>query len=766
MFRISKSDDHIERCDPEDETTSETSSPEGSGGAVAASALRWLTGSKKHDERSDVSDESSQATAQADRSETDDLEHPLDLTAPLDPDAPQGNDDEKILRTQAPTSPSTAVVKVQTMNGGGLPFDLYDIDDDIGDFDDIGTIEDVAQPRPIEKTPFFPSIDLDDISSPDELDASLPLAVNLAEADEFVPSLAPPYADEIAETDQPAEVDLTGSSFDPLTDQPSADQPPDAEARSDACDEQALAHKLDEAPITALDTSLALQPIPELQTEPRPPLKKPSKPMGSEGAPSQAFGDEDADDMAGTALADLPTERLTPIEHLSPIERLFDDDVDLDTDLLAADIPAGDTPGIERLEIEALDMASADQTDDHITNDWHAHLAHVLGGERDMEEAARSDLELADQAPLDPATDVPSADRNDDPSVMLPLSKTLARLATASEPEDDDLLLSPLLTQTPRQNTYVGQPPSTLPADTSDLSAEQLSLGIIANVPRLRRFAAVQIGDELVADQLVQSTIETVLGDPSALQPASDLGLALITLLYQRRQEMLGDPTAPQRSPEAARAFEIALCRGLAGADQFEIHQFAQAINRLDERDRELLVLVALENLTYNQIADMIQISTERVMTMVASARINLRQTLAADESAGSAVNGTHAQEIEIHGYLDGELDGRHMADVDALVEHDEDAANRLLHYGIQGDLIRRLYAPLLNRPISGKMLGALSAAAKPAARWGFRFGPRKALIAGAFLLALGAIAAWPHISPLLNGVISDAMAISSAAIH
>ena len=160
--------------------------------------------------------------------------------------------------------------------------------------------------------------------------------------------------------------------------------------------------------------------------------------------------------------------------------------------------------------------------------------------------------------------------------------------------------------------------------------------------------------------------------------------------------------------------------------------------------------LVSLENFTYDQVAEIVRIPIERVMATVSGARMRLRQTLAADEAAAAArrpvIDGPHPREIEIHGYLDGELDSHHMAEVDALVEQDEDAADRLLHYGIQGDLIRRLYAPLLNRPIPGAMLETFGEAAKASQqRRVFPFGPRKALIAGAVALALGTAAAWLH---------------------
>jgi|GEM_PF-5882351 len=405
------------------------------------------------------------------------------------------------------------------------------------------------------------------------------------------------------------------------------------------------------------------------------------------------------------------------------------------------------SPKTDQTDDHAPDAEQEDQAGEAINEDWHAHLAGVVEGnngqkkERPATSASRrqSDGKRAEAPPPPPSPK---------PSVSSPSAKELEL--------DDDVPIPPLLTKTIRKTTDAGPSPSSLPASVTDLLPQHLSVGIVANVPRLRRFAAARIGDELEADRLVQLTAERALSDPAALQPAHDLGFALITLLCQQRQEMLNDSSTWPRTPEETHAFETSVCRTLAGADQFEIHQFARAMNGLEERDRVLLVSTALENLSYQQIADIIGTPVEHVMMEVAKARMRLRQMLVVDETyhvngEALSVGAPHTQEIEIHGYLDGELASDHMADIDALVEEDEDAADLLLHYGIQGDLIRRLYAPLLNRPIPAVMLDTLATAAKPS-RWGFRFMPRRALRASAFIIALGGLLA--NVSEFLSAMI------------
>ena len=847
MFRNSKSANTLESQEAEDGTVDCQSASGSYGEHVASSALRWFRGSNKTEEPpSDDRHALNGAYPDSDHDETVDLTDDLELAEPLDPtildEGPGDGSDPG--PQEEPVAFGVDDSEPDFTNAASVSsFEFYDYEDDIDDFDDLGDLDGVTPPEPLEKTSILAEVDLDDISSPEDLDDSVTLPVDFDPTSirPRAPGKATIAADhpvihEEAETNEPAKSDIVEwpepAVLDPAMPsqieaptveapsyQPVMDVPLEAPSRKEPLVAQPLRIEPEAQPITPLDPSLALQPIPELQTDCGPALPS-SERSGAFASPAEKDGidppemlldeairhdlhfsgtggddiEQDVDDSGLMELGidslelDASDDEVVQVEDDHDVENLANND---DIGELAQDI---DDLAIAGLEDESLELDAPGEVDDRSGDDWHARLADVLGGFDDHEgssslpepetEKARPWLHEIDEPPASrgratrgPATRNPAA-RSDETSLVLPLSKTLSRLAMSSEPEetsdasrekDDDVLVPPALLAgvTARQKTSEGQPPSTLPADSADLSPEQLSYGIIANLPRLRRFAAVRIGDELVADRLVQSTVETALADPAALEPTSDLGLALIMLSHRLRQDMLADPAAPIDMPESARAFESAVCRGLAGADQFEIRQFARAINALDEDDRGLLVLVALENFSYDQIASMLRMPTERIMARISGARMRLRQVLASDESGmttrTSASSRPHAQEIEIHGYLDGELDGHHMADIDALVEYDDDAADRLLHYGIQGDLIRRLYAPLLNRPIPGPMLDAVSTAARPARR-GFRFGSRRALIAGAVVIVLCGSAVWPYIAPKLSNLVSDAMAISQVA--
>lgn len=69
---------------------------------------------------------------------------------------------------------------------------------------------------------------------------------------------------------------------------------------------------------------------------------------------------------------------------------------------------------------------------------------------------------------------------------------------------------------------------------------------------------------------------------------------------------------------------------------------------------------------------------------------------------------GREIEEAEFHGYLDGELTEQRVDDVEAYLERERKAAERIVHYGMQGDLVRRLYSPLICRPMPPAIAGRL----------------------------------------------------------
>ncbi len=152
---------------------------------------------------------------------------------------------------------------------------------------------------------------------------------------------------------------------------------------------------------------------------------------------------------------------------------------------------------------------------------------------------------------------------------------------------------------------------------------------IIAEAPRLRRFAVAMMGDERAADHLVQEALTEALAHPVNLPADQDLGVSLMMIVYRRRRQALEQQDQPQ-APSMTPGFEGLLFQRLPGADRDEIREFAEAIGSIAEEDRAILLLIALENLDYRDIAAVVELPVGRIMPRIARARELLQQALKA----------------------------------------------------------------------------------------------------------------------------------------
>jgi len=152
---------------------------------------------------------------------------------------------------------------------------------------------------------------------------------------------------------------------------------------------------------------------------------------------------------------------------------------------------------------------------------------------------------------------------------------------------------------------------------------------LVAEAPRLRRFAAAMIGDEGSADLLVQQTLQQAFNEPGELSGDRDQCVSLLMILYRLRAEIVKSQKSAQ--PAMSQSFGDLLYQRLQGADVDEIREFADAIGRLEEEDRAILLLISLENLDYRDIATIIKVPAGRVMAKVAHAREQLSLALDAN---------------------------------------------------------------------------------------------------------------------------------------
>jgi RNA polymerase sigma-70 factor (ECF subfamily) len=143
-------------------------------------------------------------------------------------------------------------------------------------------------------------------------------------------------------------------------------------------------------------------------------------------------------------------------------------------------------------------------------------------------------------------------------------------------------------------------------------------------IPALRRYAWALLRDREAADDLVQDTLERAISRWSQRRREGDLRAWLFTIqrnlflngVRQRKtrgtqvgEEALNDVQAPGTSPET----HTGLRDILVGLDS------------LSEEQRSLLLLVGVEDLSYEQAAQVLGIPLGTVMSRLSRARARLR---------------------------------------------------------------------------------------------------------------------------------------------
>ncbi len=163
---------------------------------------------------------------------------------------------------------------------------------------------------------------------------------------------------------------------------------------------------------------------------------------------------------------------------------------------------------------------------------------------------------------------------------------------------------------------------------------------LIAAIPRLRRYARVLTGDATRADDLVQETLARGWEKRRLWAAGTDLRAWLFTIMH--------NVFVNQRTMAARDAQNVSLDGdGEGGAAwqvpvrapqqaHVELLEVLRELSRLPPEQREVLVLAAVEELRYEEIAAVLAIPVGTVMSRLSRAREKLRR--AASEPSGDTV--------------------------------------------------------------------------------------------------------------------------------
>jgi len=140
-------------------------------------------------------------------------------------------------------------------------------------------------------------------------------------------------------------------------------------------------------------------------------------------------------------------------------------------------------------------------------------------------------------------------------------------------------------------------------------------------IPRLRRYARALVGDRATADDLVQDTLERAWAKLHLYRRGTDLRAWLFTVMHNvhvnRVRASRPTDTLEDEMPE--------LAQRASQGDALLVRDLDRGIARLPAEQRAVLLLVTLEEMSYEQVARTLGIPIGTVMSRLSRAREKLR---------------------------------------------------------------------------------------------------------------------------------------------
>lgn len=156
-------------------------------------------------------------------------------------------------------------------------------------------------------------------------------------------------------------------------------------------------------------------------------------------------------------------------------------------------------------------------------------------------------------------------------------------------------------------------------------------MDFVGHLPRLRRYARALTGDRHRADDLVQDTVERALRKTLLFRPGTRLDTWLLAIMHNL---FINQLQAAQRQAETALDELPIEPRSPIDPQQIvEVLDIETALAQLPVEQRAVLLLVALEEHSYEDTAAILGIPVGTVMSRLARARERLRSALAGEAS-------------------------------------------------------------------------------------------------------------------------------------
>ena len=153
------------------------------------------------------------------------------------------------------------------------------------------------------------------------------------------------------------------------------------------------------------------------------------------------------------------------------------------------------------------------------------------------------------------------------------------------------------------------------------------------HIPRLRRYARALTGERVAADDLVQDTLERALSRFHLWRRGSDLRAWLFTIMHNI---FINQVRSRMRYPHEALDEPTADALQYREPDWSDLRDIGDALAKLPVEQRTVVLLVGLEQFTYEEAARVLEVPIGTVMSRLSRARERMRTLLGGDFRAAA----------------------------------------------------------------------------------------------------------------------------------
>jgi RNA polymerase sigma-70 factor (ECF subfamily) len=155
-------------------------------------------------------------------------------------------------------------------------------------------------------------------------------------------------------------------------------------------------------------------------------------------------------------------------------------------------------------------------------------------------------------------------------------------------------------------------------------------------IPRLRRYARALARDAARADDLVQSCLVRAIAKEHLWEPGTDLRAWLFTILHNQNVSEIRRSVREGVVVAVEDVASVLTVAPRAGAS-LQLRDLERAIRLLPDEQRQVILLVGLEGMRYEEVAAVLDIPIGTVRSRLSRGREMLRRLM--DMKEGSDVN-------------------------------------------------------------------------------------------------------------------------------